>query len=415
MTKHTSHPAPDPAGLGNGGGPPGNGQPGYLTLGQDLWLLFFSTLLWSVGAGLYIYTWPAYVRELGADAPELGLLYAIGFATMAVSYLPGGYLADRFDRKWVMVAGWAVATPAPLLYILARHWTHLVPGVILYNISMLSGPALRAYMTHLSPPHRMSTTFAIVDASWPLGMIISPAIGGIWADRAGMHPVLWAAFGLFVLSTVVLLPLHPQRPHHAGEGNDLGLRELLALPGVPALLALGAGTYLVQHIALPFVTPFLQDVAHLHLAQVGLLGSAVALGGSLLSPPLGWLADRMGRARGVALSLLLMVLSLGSLMVSSSMWVLGLSGFLRGAGMVSWSLLAAMVATSLPPRGRGLGFALFSLANGLAMAAGPYPGGWMYRVNPYLPFAISSLLLLTIATVLAFRQKFHMTGPASPQ
>ncbi|MEW6399020.1 MAG: MFS transporter [Bacillota bacterium] len=392
---------------------PAREDPGCLALGRDLWLLFLSTLLWSVGAGLYMYTWPAYVRELGADAPELGLLYAISFGAMAVSYLPGGYLADRFDRKWVIVAGWAVATPGPFLYVLAQHWTHLIPAVILYNISMFSGPALRAYMAHLSPAHRMSTVFAVVDAAWPLGMVISPVMGGIWADRAGMRPVFWTAFALCALSTAVLLPMRSQKPRPQGGETAAGLGEVVSLPGVPRLLALSAGVYLLQHIFLPFVTPFLQDVAGLDLAGVGLVGSAVALGGSLLSPPLGWLADRLGRARGVAISLFLMVLSLAVLMASGNMWWLALFGFLRGAGTISWSLLAAMIATLLPPRARGRGFALFSLANGLGMAAGPYPGGWMYRASPYLPFAVSAGLLLTTAAVLTITQKFHMTKSAS--
>ena len=392
--------------------PPGETR-GRLALGRDLWLLFVSTLLWSVGAGMYLYTWPAYVRQLGADAPELGLLYAIGFGAMAISYLPGGYLADRCDRKWVMVAGWAAAAPVPFLYLLARHWTHLIPAVVLYNASMFSGPALRAYMAHLSPAHRVSTIFAIVDASWPLGMIISPVIGGIWADRAGMRPVFWAAFTLYLLSTATLLPMSSQKPDPAGNREGAGLPKILSLPGVPQLLALGAGVYLLQHVALPFTTPFLQDVAHLDLTRVGLVGSAVALGGALMSPLLGWIADHAGQARGLAASLFLMVLSFAILMASDHMWLLGLSGFLRGAGTISWTLLAAMMATALPPAARGRGFALFSLANGLAMAAGPYPGGWMYRASPYLPFAVSAALLLTAATVLAIRQKFHMTGPAS--
>ncbi|MDI7248569.1 MAG: MFS transporter [Bacillota bacterium] len=384
-----------------------------MRLGRDLWLLFISTLLWSLGAGLYIYTWPAYVRELGADAPDLGLLYAISFGAMAVSYLPGGFLADRFDRKWVIVAGWAVAAPAPFFYLLARHWTHLIPAVILYNISMFSGPALRAYMAHLSPAHRVSTVFAVVDASWPLGMVISPVIGGIWADRAGMRPVFWAAFALYVLSTAVLVPMRPYRPSPEERGSNAGFREVLSFPGVPHLMAVAAAVYLFQHIALPFITPFLQDVAHLDLGGVGWVGSAVALGGSLLSPLLGWLADRLGRERGVAVSLLLMVLSLVILMLSDNIWLLALAGFLRGAGTISWSLLAAVMATVLPPAARGRGFALFSLANGLAMATGPYPGGWMYRVSPYLPFTVSALLLLTAAAVLALRQKFHMTNTPS--
>lgn len=392
--------------------PPGE-APGHLALGRDLWLLFISTLLWSVGAGLYLYTWPAYVRELGADAPELGLLYAISFGSMAISYLPGGYLADRCDRKWVMVAGWAVAAPAPFLYLLARHWTHLIPAVVLYNISTFCSPALRAYMAHLSPAHRVATVFAIVDASWPLGMVISPVIGGMWADRAGMRPVFWAATALYLLSTAILLPMSSQKPEPGGDRDGAGLRQVLTLPGVPGLMTLGAGVYLLQHVALPFTTPFLQDVAHLDLTRVGLVGSAVALGGALMSPVLGWIADHLGQARGLAASLFLMVLSFGILMASDNMWLLGLAGFLRGAGTISWTLLAAMMATALPPDARGRGFALFSLANGLAMAAGPYPGGWMYRASPYLPFAVSALLLLTAATVLAIRQKFHMTGSAS--
>lgn len=246
-------------------------------------------------------------------------------------------------------------------------------------------------------------------------MIISPVVGGIWADRAGMRPVFWAAFALYALSTVVLLPMRAQRPTPEERGSSGGFRPILSLPGAPELVVVAATVYLCQHLALPFVTPFLQDVAHLDLSGVGWVGAAVAAGGFLLSPLLGGLADRLGRARGVALSLFLMVFSWVILMVSQDMWLLGLAGFLRGAGTISWSLLAAIMATVLPPEARGRGFALFSLANGLAMAAGPYPGGWMYRVSPYFPFAMSALLLLGTATLLAFRQKFHMTNTASPR
>lgn len=383
-----------------------------MRLGRDLWLLFASTLLWSLGAGLYTYTWPLYVRELGADAPALGLLYAVGFLAMATGYLPGGLLADRFDLKWLIVAGWAVAAPAPLFYVLARHWTHLVPAVVLYNISSFCGPAMRAYMAHRSPGERMSTVFAVVDASWPLGMVVSPVIGGIWAERAGMRPVFWAALVLYVLSTVVLLPMRPCRPTPGEE--RVGFREVLGLPGVRALMAAAFAVYLAQHLALPFVTPFMQDVAGLDFADVGWVGAAVALGGSLPSPLLGWLADRLGRMRGVVASLLLMVCSFAVLAASGGIWPLALAGFLRGAGTISWSLLAAAVAAALPPAARGRGFALYSLVNGLAMAAGPYPGGWLYEVSPYLPFAASALFLLTTASILAHRQKFHMTNWPPP-
>lgn len=432
-----------------------------LGIGRDLILLFLSTLLWGFGAGLYLYNWPAFVRQLGASAPELGFLYALGFAAMALSYLPGGFMADRWDRKWIIVVGWAVAAPAPLLYIHARSWEHLIPGFLLYNLSMFSGPALRSYMSHLSDPRHLATTFALLDASWPLGLIVSPTVGGIWAEKAGIVPVMWAAFILYALSTLVLLPMSSQRPlpvtvpaaapvqvgvpafmsaagppqdvatggdplplWHEQEGNPKPSREqeggiesvpaarsnLLRVPGLVPLLALSFCTYLAEHLALPFITPYLQDIPHLDLAHIGLLGSAYAAGGVLLSPLLGWIADRAGRARGVGVCLLLLSLSFALMLATDNIWLLGVSAFLRGTAMISWTLLAAAMATVLPPDMRGRGFALYSLGNGLAMTAGPYPGGWLYGNGPAIPFAAASAVLLLLAGLSVHCQKLRVTN-----
>lgn len=379
-----------------------------MRLGRDLRLLFLSMFLWSLGDGLYLYTWPAYVRELGADAPQLGLLYALGFAAMALSYLPGGALADRWDRKWAMIAGWAVATPAPICYLLARNWAQLLPGVIMYHVSTFAGPALRAYTAHFTPPQRLATTFALLDASWPLGMVISPLLGGMWAERAGIRPVLLASLLIFCLSTLILLGLSSQRPHR-NPGKAPPSRSPFSYPEARAVIALSALVYFLQHLALPFTTPFWQDVPHLNLAHIGLLGSAVALGGGLLSPWLGTVGDRRGRSPALALSLSLLVASFALLLLSRHLWLLAVASFLQGAGLVSWSLLAAMLAAALPPEAHGRGFAVGNLVAGLATAAGPYPGGWLYRTHPYLPFAISlgSLLLLSLWL---YYQKFRMTS-----
>ncbi|HHY35300.1 MAG TPA: MFS transporter [Firmicutes bacterium] len=369
-----------------------------MKLERSLWLLFASMLLWGLGSGLYMYTWPVYVTELGGGAPEIGLLQAISFAVMALSYLPGGYLTDRFDRKWIMVVGWAVAVPAPLLYAFARHWTHLLPGIVLYNVSMFSNSAVRAYMAHLAPPERLSSVFAVLDMAWPVGLIASPSIGGLWAQQAGMRPVFFGSFVLYLASTLVLLGLRSQKV--VGDFQSLGdFRRILWVPRMPKLLVLGAGMYLVQFLAIPFSTPFLRDVGGLDLAEIGFLGSVISLGGVVLSPVLGYFSDRVGRERGLAASLGLLGISFLTLVATPSFGGLILSMLLRGVAGVSWSLFAAIAAIATPPDMRGRGFAVVSLVTAIAQTIAPYPGGLMYARNPSLPFVLSAISLFVLAGV----------------
>ncbi len=369
-----------------------------MKLERSLWLLFASMLLWSLGAGLYMYTWPVYITELCGGPPEIGLLQAISFGVMAVSYLPGGYLTDTFDRKWIMVAGWAVAVPAPLLYVFARHWSHLLPGIVLYNVSMFSNSAVRAYMAHLAPPGRLSSVFAVLDMAWPVGLIVSPVIGGLWAQKAGMRPVFLGSFVLYLASTLILLGLRSQKV----VGDFRGFRDfsrILWVPRMPNLLALGAGMYLVQFMAIPFSTPFLRDVGGLDLAEIGFLGSVISLGGLVLSPVLGYFSDKVGPGRGLAASLGLLGASFLTLVATRSFGGLIFSMLLRGVAGVSWSLFSAIAAVAMPPDMWGRGFAVVSLVTGIAQTVAPYPAGLMYAKNPHLPFVLSAISLFLLAGV----------------
>lgn len=365
---------------------------------RSLWLLFASMLLWSLGAGLYMYTWPVYIVELGGGPREIGLLQAISFGVMAVSYLPGGYLTDRFDRKWIMVVGWAVAVPAPLLYVFARHWTHLLPGIVLYNLSMFSNSAVRAYMAHLAPPDRLSSVFALVDMAWPVGLIISPVIGGLWAQKAGMRPVFYGSFVLYLASALILLGLRSQKVVGHFQGF-VDFRRILRLPQMAKFLALGMGMYLVQFMAIPFTTPFLQDVGGFGLAEIGFFGSLISLGGVVLSPILGFFSDKAGRERGLAASLGLLGTSFLTLVATRSFGGLIFSMLLRGVAGVSWSLFSAIAAIAMPADMRGRGFAVVSLVTAISQTIAPYPAGLMYAENPSLPFVLSAISLFSLAGV----------------
>src|SRR5208337_2365951 len=93
--------------------------------------------------------------HLGAS---LFLIAAMGFAgsvAVALVQFPGGYLADKHGRRWLIVSmtfGLAVGT---LFFIFAPSWPFLLLGILIQNLCSIYGPALLAMdLDSLAPENR---------------------------------------------------------------------------------------------------------------------------------------------------------------------------------------------------------------------------------------------------------------------
>jgi len=103
------------------------------TFNQDLKLIFISNFIGAFGDGLYAYILPLYIRGLAASSTDVGFLFSIFILSTALTIIPGGFAADRFDRKKVMILGWMIWVPLPLMFSFATHWTQLIPVMGLYG------------------------------------------------------------------------------------------------------------------------------------------------------------------------------------------------------------------------------------------------------------------------------------------
>ncbi|MEM3789390.1 MAG: MFS transporter [Candidatus Bathyarchaeia archaeon] len=74
-------------------------------LNRDLKLIFTSNLIGAFGDGLYAYLLPYYMKEtLKANSVEIGILYAFTSLTAALTLILAGAIADKYDRKKIMIA-----------------------------------------------------------------------------------------------------------------------------------------------------------------------------------------------------------------------------------------------------------------------------------------------------------------------
>ena len=102
-------------------------NPASFKLNRDLKLIVLSNLMGAVGEGLYFYIWSLYILELKADPIYLGALISILYFISAITPIPGGFLADKYDRKKVVIFAWMMWATTPLLYSMATDWTQILP------------------------------------------------------------------------------------------------------------------------------------------------------------------------------------------------------------------------------------------------------------------------------------------------
>jgi len=151
-----------------------------LSLPKDLKLIFSAHVLWTFGEGLYSFILPVYVMELGGAGMEIGFLYSFMFLVYALSVLLGGFLADRFDRKKLILFIFTFGSVSALIYSFATEWWHLVPGMLVYSLATIGGPAENSYIAALISKERMARAFTFTEMGYSLGLIFSPLLGLIF-------------------------------------------------------------------------------------------------------------------------------------------------------------------------------------------------------------------------------------------
>src|SRR5688572_4696151 len=108
-----------------------NGSPPLLGLRQNwrqFWLLVLINAFVGAMVGLERTVLPLLAeREFGLASKGAALSFIVTFGlTKALANLAAGWLSERVGRKRVLIAGWVVALPVPLLIIWAPTWSWIV-------------------------------------------------------------------------------------------------------------------------------------------------------------------------------------------------------------------------------------------------------------------------------------------------
>ena len=316
-------------------------------------------------------------REFGlmGYTSALTFVLAFGLAKAAANYMAGTW-SDRYGRRPVLVAGWMVAVPVPLLLIWAPSWGWVVAANVLLGISQgLTWSTTVIMKIDLVGPARRGTAMGLNEAAGYGAVAVTALATGYLADAYGLRPapfllgLAFAALGLG-LSTLVVqetrgharleAAVHvPATGDLSGALSDRQVFVHTSLRDRALSSASQAGLVNNLNDGLAWgLFPVLFATAGLSVARIGVLVALYPAVWGVGQLATGALSDRWGRKRLIVGGMLLQAFALGILAAAGTFTWWAVAAVLLGAGtaMVYPTLMAAIGDVAHPAwRARSVG------------------------------------------------------------
>ena len=162
--------------------------------------IFSYRVAFAIGRGTFAAFLPIFAGiYLGLSPSQVGILLAFNILLMASLQLYGGRMADRFDRKTLVIAGGVINLISLGLIPLAGDFWHLLAVCALGGLGgAISMPATSALIVEEGRKFGMGLAMAAFAMAFSIGMAIGPILAGIIADSVSIDAVFYfgAAVGM---------------------------------------------------------------------------------------------------------------------------------------------------------------------------------------------------------------------------
>src|SRR5213595_3107010 len=306
-------------------------------------------------------------EDFGLTSSAAILTFVVAFgAAKAFTNLAAGGLAERLGRKRLLVIGWLVALPVPLLIGLAPSWWFIVAANLLLGVNQGLAWSMTVVMKiDLAGPRRRGLALGLNESAGYLGVAATAFLTGVLAVSYAPRTIVWIGAALIVavgllVSVFAVRDTAPQvaleqRAHGADPSahGSLGAAFAQASLHDPILRSCSqAGLVNNLNDALAWGLAPLYLAAHgASVREIAIVAAAYPVvwgAGQLLT---GWLSDHTGRKPMITAGMLVQAAALGLLVAGGGSFAPSLAAAaLLGAGtaMVYPTLIAAVSDASQP-------------------------------------------------------------------
>jgi MFS family permease len=329
----------------------------------------------GIGDGVFWVAFMVLLFRLGAGASGVALAVVVRLGPRALLGVPAGVIADRFDRRRLLVDLDATRSLCMLvLALLASNGSGQAPllfvVLVAYVLAAPYRPALTAGLPHVAGESGLSTANARISTVRQVMTFVGPLLGAAVAKWTTIETAFVVNAVTFAIAAVLMYSVPALSTSTTAARRSVVEQRrgpsLRATPGLVVVGSLVAVMYAIRGSELVLYTLVAADRLGLGSAGVGLLTGAVGLGALAVMPLAPRLADSNRPDLMLILSLALTAVPLAALGVIRSPVVGSLALVVVGAGVVVFEVVSVVLLLRLAdPSMLGRVFGLVgSLSNG---------------------------------------------------
>ncbi|MEM4733066.1 MAG: MFS transporter [Candidatus Bathyarchaeia archaeon] len=392
-------------------------------------ILVVSWILMDIGQEMPVPYYQQYVDALGGNVfpMALGIIGLANFVAMALVAVPGGFLADKFGRRWLIVTMTFGIGLSYLFFVLAPFWNltpawHLILiGSVIQSLCLIYQPALFAMVQDSVPPERRGVASSFINMIHGTFNTPGTVIGGIIVVSlgliAGMQVVYFIVMVLFLAAATSRLKLKEtiandekmRFRYFISKYPDAVKANLRVWKVVPRtvfwLFIVQVSTMFLFALTNVINAIYARDVLGIPQDQWFLAYSPMMIILVIASFPIGKMVDKVGMKLPLAIGPCILVVSMllfvnGNIFsVMASMALLGLVHlFMMSAAM-------ALSACLVEPENRGKIVGGVNFVGYILTGVGMMFGNFFYMLLPQLPFYLTIALAVPMLLIIVFRIK----------
>jgi len=376
---------------------------------------FLATIVSNIGSWMQIVAQGWLIIELTNSPFYLRLVGLTRAVPMIAFSLVGGVLADRFDRRRILIVTQLVAMISALILAIlvvvdsVEIWHVLLIAFVSSIFFAVDNPTRQALVPDLVGKERLTSAIGLNSAAWNAAAVVSPSVAGILIAVVSIAGAFFlnAASYLAVIAAVVLMPPLPLKT--ASRGSMLsqlaaGVSYIRSERIVWGILILIAIPSVLARPYIQMMPVFARDVLNMGATGYGVLMAASGVGaliGALITASLGSF-----ERRGLLLIGVTALLGLSVVAFSWSHWTaasLILVVIVGGASTLMMSLANVVLQGMVTPDVRGRVLSVYSLIAGGFMPLGSMLMGSLGSVIG-VPLAVGIGGAITVATAIVCSQ-----------
>ena len=385
---------------------------------QPFAFVLITVLIDAIGFGLIIPVMPELLKQLIGDSSEIAVKWGgyLTFVYAAMHFLFGpliGNLSDRFGRRPILLASLGALVVDYLIMGFANSIWVLFVGRLLAGICGATYPTANAYIADTTTQEQRAQAFGMMGASFGIGFILGPALGGLLGSADPRTPFFVAA-GLALVNMLYGWLILPEsladsnrRDFSLSRANPLGaFAHFGRLPQLRMLFVVSL-VYSFAHLVYPSTWNFHADARYgWGASQIGWslmafgICSAVIQGGLI-----GSIIKRIGEFRTAVVGLTVNIISFVGFAYAQEPWMLYCWIPISACGAIAGPSINSIMSSRVGPEGQGELQGAIASVSAIANMLGPLmmtqTFSWFSREELETPFFGGAFLLACLLTAIA--------------